>query len=192
MITGPGFVFVDLPKCGTTSVRKALHEADVVDPHCATWDWHRREIPAAVEHLPRFAIVRNPYTRALSLWHFERYQVRQRGKRDRFDTPLEYWQHWQLERLEGFLEALIENRGRSAYWLYLPCALFLAPCEPVTVLALEQLQRQWDHQPELPALTIPHERRQAYHETLTPTQCRLIEQWAREDFERYGYALRDA
>lgn len=191
MIVAKTFAFVDLPKCGTTSIRVALRSLGLPKEPCNDGDWHTREIPSAYRHLPRFAVVRNPYDRALSLWNFERYQVRERGKVGDQGSPEAYWTHWGLETLDGFMLRCIGNRETEECRLYLPCALFLRPCEPVRVLHLERLQADWNAQPELPALALPHERKQTYDATLTKNQLHLIERWALEDFARYGYPLRD-
>lgn len=178
-------VFIDIPKCGCTSIFKALDRYP--KPH-----WHQRNPPD--NGLPRFAVVRNPFARALSLFHFERYQC-SIGNKQLHPTGAEgFYKEKHLHDFSAFLRELIRNRTNQDegfprhYPNFLPCGLFLDDCAPIErVLHLESLQHEWDATPYLPAVTIPHERKQSYDRELTSDQEALIREWAAEDFDRFGY-----
>ena len=93
-----------------------------------------------------------------------------------------------------FLKRIIENRTNQAegfprhYPNFLPCGLWLAGCRRVDrLLRLESLQADWNDTPFLPRVSLPHVRRQEYNRTVTEAQAAMIREWAREDFDGFGY-----
>lgn len=174
------FVFIAVPKCGCGSVLTALGLNNLPDPHS-------RAIPSGLD-LPRVAVVRDPYARAVSLFEFENHLVAGNRAPNWPGGTGAFAEHWRLDDLTGFLRRLVENRAQRLMTAFLPCALFLLPCEPVEVLHLETLQADWDARDYLPDLEIPGDvNAQNYDHELDDEQRSLIEAWAAEDFDHYGY-----
>ena len=73
MILTRHFVFVHIPKTGGSFVRAVVQRHAPADWEIQTFDLHPsvREIPASHRHLPRFAVVRNPFSWYVSWFHYK-------------------------------------------------------------------------------------------------------------------------
>jgi hypothetical protein len=63
----PHFVFVHMPKTGGSFIRELLLDGQEVGELHATWN----SIPPEYEHLPIFAVIRNPWDWYVSWHHFQ-------------------------------------------------------------------------------------------------------------------------
>ena len=141
-------------------------------------------------------IVRDPYARAMSMYVFEVYQCSIGNKREHPGGAAAFFSEWGLSSFDTFLDRILWNREHidapfpSHYPNFLPCWLWLDPVQPVKILHLENVQAEWNAQPELPSVILPHARRQKYSKTLTASQIAKINGWAREDFDAFGYERR--
>lgn len=72
MILTTRFVFLHIPRTGGTFVRKLFLEAAPDDWRAEIREGHpsAREIPEGMRHLPRIAVVRNPFDWYVSWYHF--------------------------------------------------------------------------------------------------------------------------
>lgn len=73
MILTRHFVFVHIPKTGGSFVRAVIQRHAPVAWQVETSDLHPsvRDIPASHRHLPRFAVVRNPFSWYVSWFHYK-------------------------------------------------------------------------------------------------------------------------
>lgn len=83
MILTRHFVFVHIPKTGGSFVRSVMQRHAPSDWDIQTFDLHPsvKDIPASHQHLPRFAVVRNPFSWYVSWFH---YKEQTRGTEDPF------------------------------------------------------------------------------------------------------------
>ncbi len=64
--TEHSFVFMSMPKCGTTTFYKVLE--DFFGAEKVPGDFHTNVVPQEYQKLFRWTVCRNPYIRAVSLW----------------------------------------------------------------------------------------------------------------------------
>lgn len=183
-------VFVSVPKCGTKTLYEYL-PAVLGGIRIQSAGFHGVRIPSRLSDYRVLTCVRNPYERAVSLWWStcrrggDRYGFRARVT-SRGGDPASF---------EDFMWMLIEDAPCVA-WLGPPMSEHLRGVPVGVVLRLESLaadlaaafpeQKNW---PGLPVNNATRLDRPSAAEYLAGnfTSRQLVEQWARNDFERFGY-----
>lgn len=126
MINGPGYMFVEIPRCGTSYV------GDILIEQCNGTRLTPRHDPLTWKVDPEkclvFTTIRKPYQRMMSLWHYmdqnhedsnfiEWYELMKgRDTGIHIDKPYSFWTHncdrvLKLEHLQEQLPALMEKLG---------------------------------------------------------------------------------
>jgi hypothetical protein len=166
--------------------------------------FHENEIPGPYQDYFRWTVVRNPYSRAVSLWwtacrlaHLDQYKFRKRcGAKDDFIKFITWLADTSLEEREH--EPLMMNQSE---WLY-P----VEPIYPVHVESLEQELRRfpfWIDDIEIPQLNTTEEKitdrekeegqtiiRPPWQEFYKDKKARdAVLKWAGNDFERFCYSV---
>jgi hypothetical protein len=164
---------------------------------------HWNKIPRRYRKYSRWTVVRNPFTRATSLWwsacrlaHKDQYHFRERcGSEDDF-TRFVIWLAG-VSPQEREKEPLMQNQTE-----------WLAPVERIRALHLEQLKRDiaklkwWNPGIEIPQLNTTREKlldaeqieqqvieRPSLEELYADSRAReAVLDWAAPDFERFGYS----
>lgn len=195
------FVWVSVAKAMTTTMRVWLPEhfdGELVG------GFHNRNVPGRAATYYTWAIVRNPYSRALSAWwHTTQDPTGERkylkgGRYPVFDEPPSF---------EEFVEWMIAERGK--FPITTPQADWLRQVRLDQVWQMEYLLRLrasvwvlWVLLPRLavvglpkrvPSADWPHELASGgeypdWREYVTGHRAELVRRWAGEDFDRYGYA----
>lgn len=195
------FVYISTPKACTHTVYKILGE------HFAEGlledGFHNNQVRPEFQSIPRWTVVRNPYSRAVSLWWStcrchpqDQYGARQGcGAADDFPRFVEW-----LSSLDR------EFRRREP--LFQSQAEWLDPVQPIQALQLERLEEElpkmpwWKEGIVLPCLNTTAEKVEAQSQTegfliLRPTWQELcwkkevregILTWAERDFDLFGYS----
>jgi len=166
--------------------------------------FHRRDVPEEAQDYWRWTVVRNPYSRAVSMWWTvtgqggaKEYPATESLRREEGDTSLPAFLRWVLRRAEGGYVA----EGLPDGWLG-PQAFWLQPAEPLDVfLRLERLEMEmamvfmrfgtWQNSPTIPPIERLNETQMQYgpwENHMTGEVVELVDAWAAEDFERFGYA----
>jgi hypothetical protein len=177
-------VFIHVPKCAGQSVRHALRTYYGGDEQRGEHH-HTTALPAWAREFFAFAIVRNPYDRAISLW-FSMVKTRED---DRYG----------LRKQCGSTELLPFLRWLVSIEPYDPIlygqAAWLRDTRLDRVLRFENLQTECERLPFWPAAKpgpLPFRNRSKGRLPWTiycdSEAIALIEQWAGDDFEAYGYA----
>ena len=164
--------------------------------------FHRRDVPDEAKDYWRFTVVRNPYSRAVSMWWSltgqggaKEYPATESLRREEGDTSLPAFLRWVLRRWPEYVcERLPDG------WLG-PQTLWLRPAEPLNAfLHLECLEKDLEmaikmlgRHGDVPPVERLNETRTQYgpwEKHMTPEVVELIDAWAGEDFERFGYERR--
>ena len=196
------FVYLSTPKAGTHTICKLLEE--FFPKGLMENGLHNVNIPSCYARYSRWTVVRNPYSRAVSLW----------------------WSACRLcpEDIYGFRKGCgaAEDFRKFILWLastpmadrfqeplMLSQAEWLRPVEPVLAIHLEQLEEGlaslpfWRDGIMIPKLNTTTEKilaqsRKEQRTILRPRwqdYCRsqqiqdAVMEWAGEDFERFGYSV---
>lgn len=196
------FVFVSTPKVCTHSIYQILdkHYSDgLVDLGFL----HRNRVPHPFQELMRWTVVRNPYSRAVSIWwstcrlaHLDQYKFRQKSGAEEDFVRFAVWLA-QTSPSARRLQPLIRNQTD-----------WLKPVEPITAIHLENLEQElaklsfWKKGIEVPQLNTTaqkisvQERKEGRPIPFLPwpVLCQdkeaqeAILAWAAADFERFGYS----
>lgn len=183
-------VFVSVPKCGTKTLYEYLPRV-LGGSRIQSAGFHGTRIPSRLGNYRVLTCVRNPYDRAVSLWWStcrrasDRYGFRARIT-SRGGDPSSF---------EDFMWMVVEDQ---------PCTAWLGPCMTDhlrgvavdVVLRLESLAddlatafpsvREWPELPQNNATCLDRLPTSQYLAE-NPTARQLVEQWAKEDFGRFGY-----
>lgn len=182
-------VFVSTPKCATNTIYDVLTrlfgDAQYVQPQ-----FHNRHVPPRYQGYFTFSVVRNPYARAVSLWYSttvnpdnRRYCYRAIGTTD-FTTFLRYL----LTRPVALVKRHLDRNQTD----------WLAPVRLDAVLRLESLGTALRGLPFWPpgtALELPQLNASVgcptWQSVMTAERITLINRWANDDFDRFGYRRLD-
>ncbi|HUU30909.1 MAG TPA: sulfotransferase family 2 domain-containing protein [Phycisphaerae bacterium] len=165
--------------------------------------FHRRDVPDEAKDYWRFTVVRNPYARAVSMWWSltgqggaKEYPATESLRREEGDTSLPAFLRWVLRRWPEYV-----CEGLPDGWIG-PQVAWLRPAEPVGFcLHMESLEDeltsmlQWcvEKDEPWPSIERLNETRAQYgpwEKHMTAEVVELIDAWAGEDFERFGYERR--
>lgn len=176
-------VFVSVPKCATRTMYTA-----VLGPHYNGRRYgghHETMVPGHARDWFAWAIVRNPYDRAVSLW----WSTTQRGDdrygfRRRVDDP---------DNLESFMRYIVEQRPKVAS-LGPNQSEHLRGVRLDRVLRLETLDEGFRGLPFYrgspdPLPVVNDTQRGQCREYVTPAVAALVGEWALEDFAQFGYPI---
>ena len=196
------FVYISTPKAGTHTICRLLkdHFPDGLRKN----GLHNTRIPRCYQDYPRWTVVRNPFSRAVSLWwstcrlHSEdRYGARKGcGAVDDFPQ----FMRW----LVG-----LEPMGRQRQPLFLNQSDWLKPVQPIQILHLERLEEDLQGMPWWKdGIALPEENtttqkierqsseegseilRPSWRELCQPKEIQqAVLEWAGEDFEMFGYEV---
>ena len=165
--------------------------------------FHRRDVPPEAAKYWRFTVVRNPYSRAVSMWWTvtgqggaKEYPATESLRREEGDTSLPAFMRWVLGRAEGGYAA----EGLPDGWIG-PQAAWLAPAEPLHFFLrlkylekdLEMVIKMLGWYGDVPPIERLNETRSQYgdwQQYMTAEVVELVDAWAGEDFERFGYERR--
>lgn len=170
-------VFISMPRSATHTIHRVLREQYGGQQRRPPRDFHPNDVPREYGHWFLWTVVRNPYTRAASMYWYLLKHPRRRLKVDTFEEfcqlirtraadcrhgPL--WPMWQqvghlpLSAAVRF-ESLMADLHKLPFWR-----------------GPEQLSVAGASHPDRPLAEI-----------LTPRCVDLIRQWAGPDFEQFGY-----
>jgi hypothetical protein len=132
-----------------------------------------------------FTIVRNPYTRIISIYNYLRDRVYFRGSRDEIYTDSELV-------LEEWVEKFIVSPSKKARSVCLnhhftPQVCFLNGKSDVNIFKFEELDKLEDFfRIKLPHANASNNKYQAVH---TEKSIEFVRKYYKDDFERFGYEL---
>lgn len=171
----PGFVFVHVARTAGRSIQRALHK------HYAAM-WHEpcdyRRLTPSIRASFTFAVCRNPYSRAVSLWAFRR-QMRHPSLNA---TKLPEFPDWIAAAAAG------EDPEMGSQ------AEYLAPVRLDALLRFEHIAAEVKRLPfwrpgPLPMTHQTHGSREWWQNYITPETAPLVQQWAGRDFDEFGYSV---
>tara|TARA_Y100000310_G_scaffold321995_1_gene380450 strand:- start:179 stop:727 length:549 start_codon:yes stop_codon:yes gene_type:complete len=173
-----GYLYFPVPKCGSTSLRTIL--GNFYGSIVVGIDWYASELPPEYEASTSFTVVRNPYTRAISIWrHFIFGSLAYRYKYKAKD----------LENFGTFLKWLAtrKNHLNRIAWTM---TKHLADVPLDRIIRLENVEAGFKNLPFYNGdpKVFPVLNKSAGTIELTPTTRQLIYEIYAEDFERFGYA----
>jgi hypothetical protein len=196
------FVFISTPKVCTHTIYKILK--DYYSEGLLDAGFHVNKIPGPYKDYFRWTVIRNPYSRAVSLWwtacrlaHLDQYQFRSKcGYKDNFTQFITWLADTSLEEREK--EPLMMNQSE---WLY--------PVEPICPVHVEDLEQElkrfpfWLDDIEIPQLNTTKEKiqdreKEEGHSIIRPPWQDFYKdeiardavlKWAGNDFKRFGYSM---
>ncbi len=181
------WAFIDVPKCASQAIEHALRtQLGGVRPRR---HWNR--LPPECRGYQTFAVVRNPYERAISCWwgmckkpHGDKYGVIKAVGDDGFIPYLRWVNQARPTRWPGFI-------AQSVWLSRLACQRSLSDPAPI-VLRFESLAEGMRTLPFGVGLEIGRRNvskdRPAAAELLNHESMELIQEWAGADFDHYGYS----
>lgn len=195
------FVFISTPKCGTHTIYQMLR--DRFPEGLKNHGLHNTRIPQAYRDWPRWTVVRNPFSRAVSLW----WSTCRCHPQDRYGAIRGCGAMDDFPRFARWLASLRGNTPHDP--LFLSQSEWLEPVQPIQALHLEHLGNElkrmlwWKEGVELPQINTTKEKIKAQSEAegidiqrLTWLElCRDeavqedIRAWAGLDFHQFGYPL---
>lgn len=176
------FVFVSMPKAGTRSMYAALSKR--YGGRRLKGHHHRNDVPLKFRGWFTFSICRNPYDRAVSLWWST---CKRPG--DRYGFLKASGGH----TFEPFIRWLVDNWQKTHQPMAQPQHTWLKPVRLDRVLRFERLPDEvqalpfWQSGVALPWKNQTVRDRPPASTFITPDTANLVQQWAGEDFERFGY-----
>ena len=183
VVCEPGrWLFVSVPKCGTNTLYQVL--LDRFDAARVKPGFHRNQVPPAFADYYTWAVVRNPYARAVSLWWRTRHDPT--ARRILSEGPAE---------LPAFIRWLMTGPEAAAKRsLDLSMSAWLQPVRLDRFCRLENLSAElsglpfWDGRSvDLPRLNVGADRT-GWRDYMTLDAVAAIQEWAGDDFERFGYS----
>lgn len=183
-------VYLDPPKTGSQTIDKLLWFNGCSYLKYKTTSGkmvnkHQRIIPDNFKNYKVFASVRNPYTRALSMYNFDR-------KRKYNFIGLE------MKTFEDYMTGIIAKTAHLPadiedlkYYRYFPCWKYLS-LQPIDhVIHMERITEDLNDAGITLPISEPLINRGKYKKTFddikTPELIDMINTWAGTDFEQYGY-----
>lgn len=198
--TSHRFIYISTPKAGTHTICRILK--DHFPKGLKENGLHNNRIPPCYHGFSRWTVVRNPFSRAASLW----WSTCRLHPEDQYGARAGCGAEDDFPRFVRWLAAL-EPRGRRQQPLFLSQSDWLDPVQPIQTLHLEHLEEELQEMPwwregiDLPELNTTTEKIERQSNTegsriLRPTWqelCQeeevqeLIVEWAGRDFELFGY-----
>jgi len=194
----PPFVFLSIPKNASRSVSawlletfrcSAIHETYEGAPQAFSGTWpHHMNIPAAAERFYRFAIVRDPVSRALSIWdHATQKHPGTYGIDAIWGPSFEGFARW-LARGRELHPTSGETPWHVKQWeMFLPQADLLAGVHVDLLINIKSLPEGLVHLPFVAGVRSDLDRLgQGTHlepRDVTPRAARFINEWAPFDQE---------
>lgn len=181
MIIGPDFVFIAVPKTASQSLTYhwlPKYGGKDLGPE----QYHRRDVPSEHAHKLTFAVVRNPYDRVVSFWHYMAKFLPEQvaDLSPRFDPS------WPLEEFCDWLPETQDER-------FFCQTKFLSLARVDRILRYEHLISDLRHLPFVHRwYELPHTNstdRPPLSQDLTPRAIRSINQYCRDAFSSYGYQM---
>jgi chondroitin 4-sulfotransferase 11 len=182
------FAFIHINKTGGTSVERALgipliHKTAIeYRDDIGAERWARRF---------RFAVVRNPWDRAVSQFHYRK-MINETGLQNSKLAFKEWLRHVYVERSPEYMD---EER------MFLPQWAWVADEQNERIVdyvgKFEQLQTTWDEicdRLERKRTVLPHVKkssRKDYRNYYDPESRAIIAEFFREDIERFGYTFEE-
>lgn len=170
MIIGPDFVFLHVPRCAGTLMQRVYLPQFGGKFHNP---FHGRIVPADHAHKFTFAIVREPYSRMMSLWA-----------------------HWQIVTTNVFLREQMRDPSECAERFFTGESQveFLSASRIDRVLHYERLAEEVLNLPfNKYEIRLPVEkvnRSKVEWPEMTDRFIKAVNTACREDFEKYGYEMR--
>jgi len=172
-------VFVDVPRTATTSLELMLCSFH----NGFTCGRHQQRTPVWRDGWDHFAVVRNPYDRAVSMWRHIT-QVRMtpgRGYRRRWADAVKGYEFSDWVRYLGSPDKNFWARSQTEY---------LKPWRNIhlQLLRFENLTDDLDRLTPFSSDSLTHlNKSEGKDDPYTPELREAVRKWAREDFERWGY-----
>jgi len=192
------FVFVSTPKACTHTIYKILK--DHFYEGLLEIAFHDNKISRVYKKFFRWTIVRDPFSRVISLWwsgcrlaHLDQYNFRKRSGGQYDFTKFVVW--------------LADNKENKHNILMMNQSEWLAPTEPIHIIHLEKLKQELEQLPfwkegiEIPQLNTTTEKiqtqsrdegkdiaRPPFHILYKNSEAvEAVIKWAEPDFDRFGY-----
>ena len=187
-----GIVYIDVPKTGSATIDRTLknnYQGRVLSNSVHGSTKHKRRIPSEYSNFTRIATVRDPYTRAVSQYLFNRQNNNLVEMTRRFNV--------EIKSFDDFLDFLLFMDAHSADEMFHHiCGWFgqskyLSTTGYDVLLHTENLQEEfnalsWVKTPlVLPKLNLSRKE----EINLTSEQKSKIIRWAGSDFEEFGYKI---
>jgi len=184
-------VYLDPPKTGSQTLDKVFQGMGCSyhkykNDKGRVLDKHQRIIPPKYKNYTVFASVRNPYTRALSLYNYDR-----KRKYNFIKLNMRSFEEYMtgiIEKTSG-LPADTDNLHQYRYF---PCWKYLS-LQPVDhIIHMESIKPDLlDSGLNVKTKSVPHlnsgKNTKTFDDIKTPELIDLINTWAGTDFEQYGY-----
>ena len=185
------FVYFNIPKTGTNSIEelfKKRFKGNIFKPKgrgiTSGMKTHFRGVPVGVEHFDRIISVRNPYTRVLSMYNFEK--SKGKGKNLWGRKPFVSYCEWvlKLTQIHDF-----DEPADSAY-RYFSCSKYGKLNGWQKFIRMENLIEDinglgYGEVGKIPHINPSHGR--SWDQVKTPEIIEIINEWADDDFELFGY-----
>ena len=195
------FVFVSTPKAGTHTIYKILDEH--FSHGLLQAGFHNNRIVNSYQEYFRWTVVRNPFTRAASIWwsacrlaHKDQYGFRKKSKGQYNFTKFVKWMA-SVSNDDKHKEPMLKNQ-----------TTWLAPAQPIHIIHLEKLEEElkqlpfWKNGIKIDQLNTTTEKieeqsklegskiirpsvRELYYENYEAIDAVL--KWAEPDFNKFGY-----
>ena len=185
------YVFISTPKTGTHSFYKLLQ--DEFDGERLKGNYHRTEMPDNADEYLVFSTVRNPYDRLVAIWNSVLHAKNERNNyRDEWLATLRKDDFLTFAKFAAKYRNDIEYRPvRSPYLLMPQCRWYNKMPEGVTPLHLENISVEFHSLPFVnKEVEIPHMLKRdhaSWDEIKTDEITSFVNEWAGEDFEKFGY-----
>ena len=180
--TNPGYIWFRVPKVGSSSLRKMLHQYTTVEKDSYGLKITRDN----ANNYFTFALVRNPFNRLVSTWHDKVVQTETDEKKyyhPCFHKDFTFFVNFVCEHWSNPHSA--EGHVRSQTYFIPDNIDFLGRLENFNQDVQHIMQRLGVSNPDIPHLKAwprPH-----YSTYYTAETRALIEHYYREDLDRFGY-----
>jgi hypothetical protein len=179
-------VYINPPRTGTTLIHRVMHEFfdDVWYPKKGTW--HNTVWNSNWQDYFIFISVRNPYTRAVSIWQRQTQYWKYRK---------DCWKKWLNNGKISFEDLILHPSEKvQNWWQWQVCSSFTKPIPRIDhVVHLEQLQEDLEKVPGLKKekyeCVNPSRYLKAWQANYQSEQCiSAVKRIFQPDFESYGYS----